>query len=93
MNGANVGMVQGGGSAGFTSETFQWLRVLRQIFGQELQCHKAPKISVLGFVDHTHASSAEFFDDAIVRDGLVDHWRESYVGETGKSMNAERLAA
>jgi hypothetical protein len=27
-----------------------------------------------------------------VRDGLVDHWRESYVCETGKSMKAMELA-
>jgi hypothetical protein len=28
-----------------------------------------------------------------VRDGLADHWRESYVGEIGKSMKAVELAA
>jgi hypothetical protein len=27
-----------------------------------------------------------------VRDGLADHWRESYVCETGKSMKAVELA-
>jgi len=27
-----------------------------------------------------------------VRDGFADHWRESYVGETGKSMKAAELA-
>jgi hypothetical protein len=27
----------------------------------------------------------------IVRDDLPNHWRESYVRETGKSMNARRL--
>jgi hypothetical protein len=27
-----------------------------------------------------------------VRDGLADHWRESYVGETRKSMKATGLA-
>ena len=31
---------------------------------------------VLSLVDHTHAAPAEFFDDAVVRDGLADHWRE-----------------
>ena len=29
---------------------------------------------VLGFVDDTHPSTAEFCDDAIVRDSLADHW-------------------
>jgi len=31
-------------------------------------------------------------DDAVVRDGLADHWRESYVCEAGKSMKAVELA-
>jgi len=26
-----------------------------------------------------------------VRDGSIDHWRESYVGETVKSMKTEGL--
>jgi len=26
-----------------------------------------------------------------VRDGLADHWRESYVGEAGKSIKAMGL--
>jgi hypothetical protein len=33
-------------------------------------------------------ATAELLDDAVVRDGLADHWRESYVRETGKSMKA-----
>jgi hypothetical protein len=28
----------------------------------------------------------EFLYDAVMRDGLPDHWRESYVCKTGKSM-------
>ena len=44
--------------------------------------------SVLGFVDHSHTTAAQLLDDAVVRDGLADHWRESYVGEMGKSTTA-----
>jgi hypothetical protein len=29
----------------------------------------------------------------VVRDGLADHWRESYVCETGKSMKAVDMKA
>jgi len=47
---------------------------------------------VLSLVDNTHPSATEFLDDAVVRDGSPDHWRESYVWETGKSMKVRRLA-
>jgi len=46
------------------------------------------QLYVLSLVDHTHATAAQPLDDAVVRDGLSDHWRESYVDETGKSMKA-----
>jgi hypothetical protein len=54
----------------------------------------AHKLIFLRFdiVEHTHAAAAKFFDNAVVRDGLVAHWRESYVCETGKSMKAMELA-
>jgi hypothetical protein len=44
--------------------------------------------AVLSLVNHTHATTAQFLDNAVVRDGLADHWRESYFRETGKSMKA-----
>ena len=31
---------------------------------------------VLGFVDHTHPAAAQLLDDAVVRDGLANHWAE-----------------
>src|ERR1700681_2160569 len=46
---------------------------------------------ILGLEDDTHAPAAQLLDDAVVRDGLADHWRESYVCETGKSMKAVEL--
>ena len=88
MNGANVWMVQSGSGACFTAEAFERLRILSYVLRQKLQCDKSAKLSVLGLVHHTHPAAAEFLDDAIVRDGLADHWRESYVCGTGKSMKA-----
>jgi hypothetical protein len=32
-----------------------------------------------------------FFDNAVARNDLADHWRESYVCETGKSMKSHGL--
>src|SRR5208283_4347948 len=75
VNGANIGMVEGGSGASFSAETLQCLRVTRQIVGQELQSNKAAKVGVLSLVDDTHSAATELFDDAVVRNGLADHWQ------------------
>src|SRR5580692_2470018 len=75
---ADVRMVEGGRGLRFTLEAGQSLRIFSNIIRQELQGDKAVQLYVLGFVDHTHPATAELLDDAIVRDGLADHWRESY---------------
>jgi len=46
---------------------------LRDIGGQEFESHKATELHALGLIDHTHPAAAEFLDDAVVRDGLVNH--------------------
>jgi hypothetical protein len=53
-----------------------------EFVGQELESHKTTELYVFGFVDHTHPTTAELFDDAIMRDGLPNelgrcaHWRK-----------------
>jgi hypothetical protein len=82
MDGANVRMVESRGGKSFTSEAFKRLRVMGDIFRQELQRDETTKLGVLGFVDDTHASTTELLDDAVMRDGLPNqlrawnHWRE-----------------
>jgi hypothetical protein len=49
-------------------------RALAHISGKEFESHKAPKVGILSFVDDTHPA-AEFLDDAVVRDGLSDQFR------------------
>jgi len=68
-----VWVVQRRRSLGFALETPQSLWVLCYVIGQELESDKATEVSVLGLVDHTHATATEFLDDAVVRDGLADH--------------------
>jgi hypothetical protein len=34
------------------------------------------QLYVLSLVDHTHPSAAQLLDDAVVRNGLADHWRQ-----------------
>jgi hypothetical protein len=49
------------------------------------------KASVFGFVNDTHAATAEFFEDAVVRNGMADHRHESYVDEMPE-VNKSRQA-
>ena len=48
---------------------------------------------VLGLVDDTHPATAEFLNDAVVRNGLADHAQACYGGSVGKSMKAGELAS
>jgi hypothetical protein len=74
---ADVGMVQGRRCLRFPAEPLQRLPVLGHVFGQELQGHKTVKPGVLGLVDNPHATAPELLDDAVVRDGLANQFRES----------------
>src|SRR5215470_7987300 len=69
---ANVGMVESRGGTSFATKAFQRLRVMGNIFGEELQGDEATKLGVLGFVDDTHPAASEFLDHPVVRDGLTD---------------------
>jgi hypothetical protein len=76
VNRADVGMVKSGSRTCFPAESFKRLRVISDIFGQELQRDEAAEFSVLSLVDNSHAAAAEFLDDAVMRDHLPDHWAE-----------------
>ena len=73
IDGADVGMVQRGGGAGFAAEAFERLWVVATVVRKELQGDEATELGVFGFVDHAHPAAAELFDNAVVRDGLADH--------------------
>jgi hypothetical protein len=73
MNRADVGMIQSRSSLSFTAESFECLRVAGQVFWKELQRDEAVESRVLGFIDHAHPAATEFFQDAVVRDGLANH--------------------
>ena len=74
VDGADVGMVQGGCGACFPPKARERLRVLGQFFGKKLQGDEAVQPRVLGLIDHAHPAAAQLLDDAVVRDGLADHW-------------------
>jgi hypothetical protein len=66
-------MVERRGGLRLAQKTFLVFAALQHIAAQELERHCPAQFGVFGLVDHTHAALAEFFDDAVVRDGLTDH--------------------
>src|SRR5580704_939565 len=79
---ANVGMIQGGRSLCFALETRERLWISGYIARKKLQRNEAPQGGVFGLVHHTHASAAEFFQYAIMRnlfDGITLHASELYL--------------
>jgi hypothetical protein len=75
VDGADVGMIQGGGSLCFTLEAAQGLSVFCYLVGQELERDEATELHILGLVHHTHPAATQFLDDAVVRDGLAHELR------------------
>src|SRR5580704_5492644 len=67
-------MIQSRSGPGFAAKPLQRLRVVGDIVGQKLQGDEAAEHDVLSLVHHTHAPAAQLFQDAIVRNGLTDHW-------------------
>jgi hypothetical protein len=48
------------------------LRVFGEFAGEKFESYGTAQGDVFGFVNHAHAAAAEFFDDAVVRDGAAD---------------------
>ena len=71
MDGADIRVVEGRSSLRFPLESFNCMTVLGYCLGEELQGDKAAQGSVLGFVDDTHPSAAQFLNYPIVRNGLT----------------------
>ena len=46
---------------------------LWDFIGQEFQGHEAMEPYILCLVNNTHPAPAQFFDDEVVRDRLIDH--------------------
>ena len=71
VNGANVGVIERGSSACFAAETLDGLRVMGNVVGKKLEGHIPTEAGVLGFVDYAHSATAQFFQDGVVGDRLV----------------------
>ena len=47
--------------------------ILGDVVGKKLERDKASELGVFRLVHNTHATTAELFNNAVVRDGLPDH--------------------
>jgi hypothetical protein len=81
VNGADVGMDQSGSRLRFALEPGQSLRIAGHFVRKKFERDETVKARVFGFVHNTHSTTAEFLQDATVRNGLADHRPESYVDE------------
>ena len=78
VDGANSGMVQGGGGTRLAQEALDGRGVFGAAILQEFQRDAPAQSGVFGFVDEAHAAAAKLAKNAIVTDRLVDHrgtWR------------------
>src|ERR1700733_32937 len=71
VNRADVGMIERRCSAAFAAESFDGLPVLGNVVWKEFQSNNATEARVLSLVDYAHSSAAQFFQDAVVRDGAA----------------------
>jgi hypothetical protein len=93
VNGADVGMIQCRGCLGFALKSAKGLRIFGHVVREEFESYKAAQLHVFSFVDDTHPASAQFLDDAVVRDGLADHISPIIFGGLGPGAGLIHYAA
>jgi hypothetical protein len=79
-------MIESGRRLRFPLKTRESLGIPSDLIRQKLESHETMQAGVFCLVDHAHASAAEFFENAVVGDGLAEHWRASYVAALRKSI-------
>jgi hypothetical protein len=75
VNRADIRMVERGGGARFALKPLQCLGITGQFWGQEFQRDAASQLAVFSPEDHPHAATAEFFENAVMGDGLAGERR------------------
>jgi len=74
VNGADIRMIEGGSGLRFALEAGEGLWIEGDFGRKEFEGDKAVQAGVFGFVDNAHATTAEFFEDAVVREDLATEW-------------------
>ncbi len=72
---ADVRMVERRGGARLALEALERRGILRELGREELDGDLAAETRVLGAVDDTHPAFADLVEDAVVGDGLADHFQ------------------
>ena len=72
INRADVGMVEGRGSACFGLKAFQCTRITRHFFRQKLQGNTTTQFQVLRLVYHSHSPATEDFQNSVVGNFLAN---------------------
>jgi hypothetical protein len=97
---ADVRVVQGGRSLGFSLEAAESLRIVGKFVGKELKGDVATELQVFGFVDDAHAPAADLAEDAVMGNRLPhwlggrDHWLHMLGGVLSKGqLQGESLSS
>jgi len=85
VNGADVGMIQGGGGACFALKTPQSQGVAADGLGEEFEGDESAKLGIFGLMDDAHRAT-QLFEDAEVRDSTACGLG---VGHSGRLVWAE----
>ena len=73
MNGTDVGMVQSRSGLCLALKAGERKGIVDHGIRQELKRYKTVQPGVFRLVDHTHPATANFFHNAVMRDGSADH--------------------
>jgi hypothetical protein len=73
VNRADIRMVEGGRSEGFSLEAFAGRRVVLHFGRKEFQRDMPVQLEVFGFINYTHPAAVELRENPIVRNGLANH--------------------
>ena len=71
VNGADIGVIERGGGFGFALKTCQGLGIFGEFAGKKFKSDETVQAGVLGFINHAHSATTQFFDDAVVGNRLA----------------------
>src|SRR5271165_2674897 len=74
VNGADIGMIECGGSLRFALKARETLRILANFIRKKLESDETTETGIFRFVDNAHPAAAHSFQDAVVRDGVTEEW-------------------